>query len=157
MNESTYLQLIAADVEAIRTSVVVMSALVGVLMLALIFGAIKIAAALRGLQPDDLLDGMDAEKLQMHAEEALAKNREEEALELSESMLATRPSHVQANWYAGVALYRLGRIHEATRRFEKLVEIAPEWEPTVEAYLERLRMQASEARPSLVRPGEPVE
>jgi tetratricopeptide (TPR) repeat protein len=157
VNESSYLQSIAGDVDTIQTTVVVLSVFVGALMLALTFGAIKIASALRSLQPDDLLDGMEAEKLQMHAEEALAKNREEEALELSENMLASRPSHVQANWYAGVALYRLGRIHEATRRFEKLVEIAPEWEPTVEAYLERLRMQANESKPSLVKPGEPLE
>jgi len=157
MNETSYLQSIAGDVETIRTSIVVLSVLAGALLLALVVGVIKIASALKTLQPDDLLDGMEAEKLQMHAEEALAKNREEEALELSENMLATRPSHVQANWYAGVALYRLGRVHEATRRFEKLVVIAPEWEPTVEAYLERLRTQASESKPSLVKPGEPTE
>ncbi len=157
MNEANYLQSIAGDVESIRGAVVVLSVLVGLLMLALVFGALKMAAAMRSLQPDELMDGLEAESLQMHAEEALARNREEEALELSEKMLATRPSHVQANWYAGVALYRLGRIYEATRRFEKLIEIAPEWEPTVEAYLDRLRTQASESKPSLVKPKEPTD
>ena len=157
MSEVSFLQSIAGDIESIRIWVLVLAASVAALVGILIFAIFKITSSISALQPDAMVDGMETESLQMRIEEALAKGHGDEALRLSEQMLLDRPNHIQANWYAAVALYRLGRVHEATRRFDNVVEIAPEWEPTVEAYLERLRSKASASRPSLVKPSEPSD
>jgi cytochrome c-type biogenesis protein CcmH/NrfG len=83
------------------------------------------------------------------AEEHLARNENNELVEYAEERLKTHPQDVWAHWYLGQAKFHIGKIPEAKRCFERVVELEPSWYSSVDSWLERIGKEI-EKGPKLV-------
>ena len=83
------------------------------------------------------------------AEEHLAKNETDKLINHVDKRLSSHPHDVWANWYKGQAKYHLGEYTESKRHFEKVVELEPRWDSTVEPWLAKINKKL-EKGPQLV-------
>ena len=83
------------------------------------------------------------------AEEHLAKNETEKLLDHVNKRLSSHPHDVWANWYKGQAKFRSGEYTESKRCFEKVVELEPRWDSTVEPWVAKIN-EKLEKGPQLV-------
>ena len=86
-----------------------------------------------------------------HIAELLDQGETDAIIELSNEHLRTHPDDVTVLWYRALAFYRKGALHEAQRQFKKVLELAPDWEASVEPYLEQLAIKLRDGAPKLVK------
>jgi len=94
-------------------------------------------------------DGSHA--LREHIAELLDQGKTDAILELSAEHLRTHPDDVTVVWYRALAFYRKGSLHDSQRQFKKVLELAPDWEASVEPYLEQLAIKLRDGAPKLVK------
>ena len=83
--------------------------------------------------------------------ELLDQGQPDAIIELSSEHLRTHPDDVTVLWYRALAFYRKGSLHEAQRQFKKILDLAPDWEASVEPYLEQLAIKLRDGAPKLVK------
>lgn len=83
--------------------------------------------------------------------ELLDQGRNDTIIELTEEHLRAHPADVTVVWYRALAFYRKGALHESQRHFKKVLELAPDWEASVEPYLEQLAIKLRDGAPKLVK------
>lgn len=93
----------------------------------------------------------NAHALRDNIAELLDQGQVKEVIALSEEHLRTYPDDVTVAWYRALAFYRKGALHESQRQFKKVLELAPDWEASVEPYLEQLAIKLRDGAPKLVK------
>ena len=89
--------------------------------------------------------------LREHVAELLDQGKTDAIIELTSEHLRTHPDDVTMVWYRALAFYRKGSLHESQRQFKKVLELAPDWEASVEPYLEQLVLKLRDGAPKLVK------
>jgi hypothetical protein len=89
--------------------------------------------------------------LREHIAELLDQGKTDAIIELTGEHLRTHPDDVTMIWYRALGFYRKGALHESQRQFKKVLELAPDWEASVEPYLEQLVLKLRDGAPKLVK------
>ncbi|MDH3713863.1 MAG: hypothetical protein OET44_08470 [Gammaproteobacteria bacterium] len=89
--------------------------------------------------------------LREHIAELLDQGKTDAIIELTSEHLRSHPDDVTMVWYRALAFYRKGSLHESQRQFKKVLELAPDWEASVEPYLEQLVLKLRDGAPKLVK------
>jgi len=88
---------------------------------------------------------------QAEIENLLASGQATAAKFASVEWLARKPHHPQAHWLLAKAHYGLGELVEAKRVFQALVKIAPDWEFSINPWLERIESEIQASGPRVVK------
>jgi tetratricopeptide (TPR) repeat protein len=151
--DATLAQSLVNALQALEGIGLAVAVLLAILVCAMLLSAWAIVRALQGQQPYAEPPPGDLADLQNRVEDALEKGDFRRAMELVDPVLEDYPMHLHANWYKAIAEFRGGAIHDATRSFKRVLELAPDWTYSVEPYLELLAEQARSARPRPVQGG----
>ena len=90
---------------------------------------------------------IDWEHAQIELDDLLASNELIQARRLGQRWVEQRPGDPMAHWQLARAHFRLEEPVDAKAHFEKVIELAPDWEDYVEPWLERVNEAISENRP----------
>jgi hypothetical protein len=152
--ETQALQDLVHAVQDLHALAITLCVALGLLLCAVLYCGIAIVRALHALDPARGAAEHSLSALQATIEDAIERGESRRAIELSNDILAEYPMHVHATWYKAIAQFRAGAIHDASRSFKRVVELAPEWEHSVAPYLDVLADKVSAARPRPVRDDE---
>ena len=138
--------LIAEHLGQIKTLLIVTLVLLVAMFVAWLISTRALNATLRAAFRSD-----DTHLLREHMAELLDQGKPDAIIELSSEHLRSHPDDVTVLWYRALAFYRKGSLHEAQRQFKRILDLAPDWEASVEPYLEQLAIKLRDGAPKLVR------
>lgn len=153
--DASHAQGLVQALHALEGIAMAVAVLLAILVCAVLLGAWAIVRALQAQNAEVAVPTSDLHELQNQVEDALEKGDARRAMELVRPVLDDYPMHLHANWYKAIAEFRAGAIHDATRSFKRVLELAPDWTYSVEPYLELLAEQARTARPRPVQTSGP--
>lgn len=139
-------QLIAENLAQIKVLLGLVVLLL-ILMFAVWFSVTRTLARTIG----SAFKGDDNYMLREHIAELLDEGKTERIIELTSEHLRTHPDDVTVVWYRALAFYRKGSLHESQRHFKRVLDLAPDWEASVEPYLEQLAIKLRDGAPKLVK------
>lgn len=152
--DATVLQTILQEIQTTSSIGFAIVALLAALVCAVVFGAWLIARAISAQQHEFETPPSELGLFQNQVEDALEKGDIRRVQELVTTILNDYPMHVHATWYKAIAEFRAGAIHDSTRSFKRVLDLAPDWTYSVEPYLELLAEKARTARPRPVQEDE---
>lgn len=88
--------------------------------------------------------------LHQELEGLLTRGLAQDAFFIASENARKRPQDPYILWYLGQAHYQLKRYVEAKRSFKAVIEIAPNWEATVQPWLEKIDAEIADAGPRVV-------
>ncbi|MDO8292320.1 MAG: tetratricopeptide repeat protein [Gallionella sp.] len=93
----------------------------------------------------------DTNATQAELENLLASGQAIAAKFAAIEWLARQPNQAQGHWLLAKAHYQLGELVEAKKVFQALVKIAPDWEFSVNPWLERIESEIQASGPRVVK------
>ena len=92
----------------------------------------------------------DEKALHQELESLLTKGMANDAFFIASENSRKRPRDPYLHWYLGQANFQLKKFVEAKQAFRKVIEIAPNWEPSVEPWLAKVEAEIASAGPKVV-------
>jgi cytochrome c-type biogenesis protein CcmH/NrfG len=98
-----------------------------------------------------IIDRQSTEKaLHQELEDLLTKGMANDAFFLASENSRKRPRDPHLHWYLGQANFQLKKFVEAKQAFRAVIEIAPNWEATIEPWLAKIEAEIANAGPKVV-------
>ncbi|OZA29995.1 MAG: hypothetical protein B7X93_04975 [Hydrogenophilales bacterium 17-61-9] len=126
--------------------------LVAVLLVGAFFVYLAIRAGARFVAGmGNLKENLEYQRFQRDAEGMLQRGAYEMVIGEVNRRLESYPSDTYAHYYLAQALFHTNKSHEARRAFEKVAELTPTWQASVDVWIQRLEERLRDAAPKVVK------
>lgn len=126
--------------------------LIAVLLMGVFLVYIAIRASARFIaSAGNLKENLEYQRFQREAEGMLQRGAYEMVIAETKRRLESYPSDTYAHYYLAQALFHTDKFHESRRAFEKVAELTPTWQASVDAWLQRLEERIRDAAPKVVK------